>query len=167
MSRLPPNIVVRAEALGDAQGIGSVHLTAFPTADEARLVDRLRADGDCEISLLAIEGTMVVGHVAFSKMQAPFRALSLGPVAVLPQLQRSGIGGALIREGLQQARDAGWQGVFVLGNPFYYERFGFSVSEAAGFSSFYAGPYFMLAPLEDIQVREGRVEYAPAFAALP
>lgn len=59
-------------------------------------MDRLRKDGDTVISLVAIEGRVLSGHVVFSKMAAPFRALGLGPVAVLPDCRRRGIAAALV-----------------------------------------------------------------------
>ena len=65
-------------------------------------------------------------------------------------------------------RADGWEAVFVLGDPAYYERFGFSVAAAAGFASPYAGPYFMALGLNDgiIAPRTGRLAYARAFQDL-
>lgn len=138
---------------------------AFARADEADLVDRLREDGDAEVSLVAVEGGEIVGHVLFSRMKAPFRALCLAPVAVVPTRQRTGIGGRLIRAGLERARVAGWQGVFVLGDPGYYRRFGFDPALAGGFVSPYAGPHLMALALGPVlPVSGGEIEYAPAFS---
>jgi len=147
--------------------IGAVLEAAFGRADEARLVERLRADRALVLSLAAIEDDAVIGHVAFSAMRAPFRALGLGPVAVAPARQRSGVGRSLIGEGLARARAAGWEAVFVLGDPSYYRRFGFSVEDAAGFTSPYAGPHFMALALGGprLPASTGPVEYAPAFGA--
>jgi putative acetyltransferase len=101
-------------------------------------------------------------------MAAPFRALGLGPIAVRPDRQRRGIARRLIEAGLARAAADGWQAVFLLGNPAFYERFGFSVALAAGFSSPYVGPHFMVRPLGDepLPTLAGRVEYAPAFGRL-
>ena len=109
---------------------------------------------------------MVVGHVMFSPMTAPFRALSLAPVAVLPEWRRQGIAADLIQAGLAYAgRD--WDAVFVLGEPFYYRRFGFDGELSAGFTSPYAGPCFLVKPLRaGLPVLRGRVVHAPAFARL-
>ena len=159
-------MMIRAEEPADIAGIRKVVAEAFPGPLEALLVDRLRADGNSVISLVAVDDGRVVGHVQFSSMTAPFRALGLGPVSVMPDRQRSGIGSQMIRAGLKHAADAGWEGVFVLGSPKYYQRFGFSPDRARGFKSSYAGAHFMLLALNGCPHTEGEVNYAPAFAAL-
>jgi len=161
-------MLIRAESSADFAAIRVVQEAAFPSPLEADLVDQLRADGDCVIALVSIEGDAVVGHVMFSLMQAPFRALGLGPVAVLPDWQRQGVGTRLIEAGLARARSAGWGAVIVLGEPGYYHRFGFSAARAEGFTSTYAGPYLMALALngDDLRVSTGRLDYAPAFATL-
>ena len=160
-------MIVRPEEEADEAAIRVLLEAAFPGPDEARLVDRLRADGDVELSLVAVDDT-IVGHILFSPMTAPFRALGLAPVAVLPGRQGEGVGGVLIRDGLARAAAAGWEGVFVLGQPDYYRRFGFDPAMAKGFSSPYAGPYLMARSLggKALPVTSGRIDYAPAFAAL-
>ena len=159
---------LRDESSGDHEAIRKLHLTSFPGPGEAGLVDRLRKDGDAVISLVAIEGRALSGHVVFSKMAAPFRALGLGPVAVLPDWRRRGIAAALIQVGIKRAACEGWVGIFVLGDPNYYRRFGFESRHADGFESPYAGPHFMALPLnsDELPLRSGRLDYAPAFAAL-
>jgi putative acetyltransferase len=158
---------IRAEQPGDREAIGTVIAAAFGRRQEADLVDWLRAGGDSVISLVAEERGGILGHVLFSRMEAPFRALGLGPVAVLPARQGEGLGDALIRAGLQRARDAGWDGVFVLGDPGYYRRFGFTPELAASFASLYAGPYLMALALHgSLPATGGTVAYAPAFARL-
>jgi putative acetyltransferase len=81
-------MIVRPEEPADYGAIRSVVETAFPTPAEARLVDRLRADGDAEISLVAVDGDAIVGYAMFSRMKAGIRALGLGPVAALPAAVR-------------------------------------------------------------------------------
>jgi putative acetyltransferase len=161
-------MLIRNEQLEDRIAIRNVLLAAFQNQGEADLVERLRADGDSVFSLVAIENETVVGHVLFSKLNAPFRALGLAPVAVTPIRQQSGIGSELIRAGLKQAAQGGWQAVFVLGNPLYYNRFGFDVSLAGGFTSPYAGPHFMAVAIGSnvLPVTTGSIEHAPAFQAL-
>jgi putative acetyltransferase len=157
---------IRPEAPSDIPAIHALLVEAFPTAAEADLVMRLRADGDVALSLVQ-ETEGVAGHVLFSRMTAPFRALGLAPVAVAPRWRRQGVAARLIREGLAHAGAAGWEAVFVLGDPAYYSRFGFDAASAAGFRSPYAGPYFMLRRLAaDLPAADGSVDYAPAFAAL-
>ena len=158
---------IRDEIPEDFAAIRAVVEAAFPEPAEADLVDQLRADGDCVISLVAVDDDRVIGHILFSKLTAPFRALGLAPVSVLPNRQNAGIGTRLIRAGLERAAQHGWQGVFVLGEPEYYDRFGFDAGLAQSFASPYAGPYFMaLALNRELPMTEGTIEHAPAFAAL-
>jgi putative acetyltransferase len=159
---------LRDESPGDHEAIRRLHLTSFPGPGEADLVDQLRKDRDLIISLVAIEGRLLAGHVMLSKMAAPFRALGLGPVAVLPDWRGKGIAAALIQEGIRRATYQGWTGIFVLGDPNYYRRFGFESNHADGFESPYAGPHFMALPLnsDELPLRFGHIDYAPAFSAL-
>ncbi len=167
MVAIMAKMIIRTEQQDDEPVVVTVVEQAFKQADEARLVGQLRADGDTVISLVAVVGNVVVGHVMFSRMVAPFRALGLAPVSVVPQYQRRGIGRSLVEEGLKQAREQGWEAVFVLGDPAYYERFGFRVDLARGFSSPYAGPHFMALSLgANLPASSGKIDYAPAFASL-
>ena len=71
----------------------------------------------------------VVGFIAFSEVTLDGEragGLGLAPVAVAPDRQGLGIGGALIRAGLERATDAGWRFVVLLGHDHYYPRFGFA-----------------------------------------
>jgi putative acetyltransferase len=77
------------------------------------------------------------------------------------------VGSSLVREAIRRAREEGWSAIFVLGNPDYYRRFGFEVDAAAGFSSPYAGPHFMMLSLSPrVCPTAGDLKYPPAFAAL-
>jgi len=157
---------IRAEMPDDRAAIHAVVAEAFGQPDEAKLVDQLRADGDAVISLVAAEDAVVVGHVMQSTMRAPFRALGLAPVSVVRARQGTGVGSALIRDTIRLAREAGYAALFVLGDKDYYGRFGFDVEAARGFASPYAGDHFAVLELEPFGVREGAVDYVPAFAAL-
>ena len=155
----------------DSDGIRAVHLAAFPTPVEADLVKMLNKDGDAEISLVARDGAQVVGHVTLSRMQVEgdgrtYRALGLGPVAVIPEQQGQGVGSALIDEAMRRAEQRGEEIVFLLGEPDYYRRFGFSPEAAAPFASPYAGPYFMAKSFGSPLPASGTAAYAPAFAQL-
>lgn len=157
----------RLEQPGDVFAVGALLEAAFPTPAEATLVEQLRASGDIAISLVALEGETLVGYVAFSVLRAPLRALGLAPVAVSFGHHGRGIGSQLIRAGLNLAAEQGWQVVFALGEPAYYQRFGFSTELASAFESPYAGPYFMALALEEpLETIGGRVDYGPAFAEL-
>ena len=158
---------LRQEEPGDRRAIRDVVIAAFGRRDEAELVDRLRADGDAVLSLVAVEDRRLVGHLLLSRMIAPFRALALAPVAVRPDRQRCGIGSRLVRTGLARAAKDGWQGVVVLGDPGYYRRFGFDPDAAAPFRSPFAGPFLMVAALDGpLPATDGEITHAPAFRAL-
>lgn len=158
-------VTVRPEQAGDIEAIDDVVFCAFGREDEARLVAQLRRDGDATISLVAVVGDAVIGHVLLSPMAAPFPALGLAPVSVAPKHQKQGVGAALVNAAIAQARQDEWSAIFVLGDPVYYGRFGFRADLAAGFSSPYAGPHFMVLPLTDaLPVVSGKVSYAAAFS---
>lgn len=161
-------MIIRPERSGDAAAIAALVEGAFASPGEARLIDRLRADGDVVMSLVAVEDGAIVGHALLSRMEAPFRALGLAPVSVAPDRQRRGIGAMLIRAALAEAASGEWEAVFVVGEPAYYRRFGFTTKEAAGFDSPYAGPYLMVHALDGtLPATQGAIAYAPAFSELP
>ena len=161
-------MIVRPETPGDIQAIRVVEEAAFGQSAEARLVDDLRTAGDSIFSLVAVDNGTVVGHALFSRMKAPFPALALAPVAVLPERQRMGVGSRLISEGIARSEAAGWLGIFVLGDPAFYRRFGFNAGKASGFISPYAGPHLMALPLgrSELPASAGSIQHAPAFARL-
>ena len=162
-------LVVRAEQPGDTAAIRAVHELAFPGPAEARLVDALRAAGRLPISLVAEDCGVIVGHIAFSPValaEAPDGA-GLAPVAVVPLSQRRGVGGSLVREGLESCRRAGFGFVVVLGAPEYYSRFGFASASGWGLTDEYGGgPAFQALELRHgaIPFGAGLVRYAPEFA---
>jgi len=159
-------MIIREEGPNDRLQISEVVRAAFGRMAEAHLVDQLRAEGDSIIALVAVERARIIGHAMLSHMAAPFKALGLGPVSVRPERQRSGVGSALVREALRQARQEGWGAVFVLGDPSFYRRFGFERERAAGFTCPHAGPHFMAHFMSNDLPKTGTIDYAPAFAAL-
>jgi len=161
-------MIVRLETTGDILAIRAVEEAAFLQSAEAQLVEDLRDAGDSVFSLVAVEGETVIGHAMFSRLKAPFPALALAPVAVRPECQRMGVGSRLIREGIARSEAAGWSGIFVLGDPVFYRRFGFDVGKASGFISPYAGPHLMAVPLgrNELPTDTGSIQHAPAFAKL-
>lgn len=164
--------MIRPALPADAAAIRAVHEAAFPTALEADLVERLEADGDAVISLVAEQDGVISGHVLLSRMTVAgkgrgWRALGLAPVGVSPSWQKQGIGGALIQAAIERAEAQREEIIFLLGEPAYYGRFGFSAQAAAPFVSPYAGPYFMALMLGEIASPEvGRADYAPAFSSV-
>ena len=160
-------IHVRDESPGDWKAIYQVISSTFGRLSEAELVGALREAGDGIVSLVADDDGQIIGYVLLSKMDAPFSALALAPISVIPPRQRSGIGSALIKRAVSRARDGGWAAIFVLGDPNYYKRFGFDQEAAAGFTSPYAGRHFMVLKLSpSLPATTGALRHAPAFAAL-
>ena len=160
-------IHVRDESPGDRKAIYQVVSSAFGRLSEAELVGALQEAGDSIVSLVADDDGQIIGHVLLSKMDAPFSALALAPVSVIPPRQRGGIGSALIKRAVSGARHGGWAAIFVLGDPNYYKRFGFDQEAAAGFTSPYAGRHLMVLKLSpSLPATIGVLRHAPAFAAL-
>ena len=112
-------IVIRKEAAADVEAIAAVTVAAFR---------KLRAADALKISLVAEAEGRVVGHIAFSPVTISDGAANwygLGPVSVLPEYQRQGIGSALVLEGLARLKGLGAGGCCLVGYPDYYRRFGF------------------------------------------
>jgi len=167
-------VVIREEAPNDANPIYALNAAAFETDAEARLVMALRAHGRLTLSLVAVQDSMVVGHVAFSPVTVSrpdgsvLAGIGLGPMAVAPSHQGHGIGKRLARIGLERLRAAGHPFCVVLGHPNFYPRFGFKRASGYGIrwerdvpeEVFFA---LELAPgaLEDVS---GVVRYSPEFA---
>ena len=168
-------IEVRHEHPGDEAAIRRVNDRAFGQPDESRIVDAVRTSGDTAISLVAVEGTTVVGHILFTPVSitshgpAP-RALALGPMAVSPDLQRQGIGSRLVEAGLQECGRLGYQVVVVIGHPDFYPRFGFRPGSARGLRSAFDVPddVFMVAELTPgvLTGVDGVVRYIPEFGGV-
>lgn len=133
---------IRDHQRDDDEAIRGVLVRAFGGEAEADLVDALCNEGDAVLSLVAVNEA-VVGHALFSRLRVQRSSgtesgLALAPLAVDPEFQRRGIGSALVRAGLERAREMGERIVFVLGDPAYYGRFGFSAELARGFECVYA-----------------------------
>lgn len=158
---------MRNEQEADATAIHNLITTAFGQSGEATLVDALRRDGDLWLSLVAEdEQGEIIGHIALSRLKSPKDALALAPVSVAPDRQGEGIGGALIRQAIEEARRAGEALIFVLGEPAYYTRFGFSRETAEAYDCIYAGEYFMALELDATKAKTAEVIYADAFGEL-
>ena len=167
-----PNVTVCREAAANIQQVHAVNAAAFGRPDEAELVERLRAAGAVLLSLVAIEDGQVVGHILFSPVtiSSPgdsFVAAGLGPMAVLPEHQRRGIGSAMVRSGLAELRCAGHETVVVLGHPDYYPRFGFEPASQHGirWERDCRDEAFMIMELVPgaLRGRNGVVRYRPEF----
>ncbi|MBU1378624.1 MAG: N-acetyltransferase [Alphaproteobacteria bacterium] len=160
--------MIRFARATDHAAIAELVEAAFAQPDEARLVERLRTGGDMLFELVSEDAGEISGHILFSRLWADSQNLyaALAPLAVRPGLQRTGIGSALTRASLVQAREFGVHGAIVLGHPDYYPRFGFSAETAANVRSVYAGgPAYMALALEPGAFEAPiSVSYADAFS---
>lgn len=162
---------IRAESSADAAAVHALNRAAFGTDEEAALVERLHASAAPVISLVADDGSEIVGHILFSeaslKADPALRALGLGPMAIAPARQNRGIGSALVDAGLARCRELGYQAVFVLGHAHYYPRFGFRPASEFGIRSRYDVPDEVFMALElvpdALASKAGEMRYHPAF----
>lgn len=130
---MSPETVIREETDGDAESITEVTVAAFETLEvsnhtEQFIIEALRAGNALTLSLVAEVDGRVVGHIAFSPVtisDGTTQWYGLGPVSVLPEHQRQGIGKALIQEGLSRLKELGARGCCLVGHPQYYRQFGF------------------------------------------
>jgi putative acetyltransferase len=161
--------MIRDAAPSDYPAIRAVVRHAFGQADEADLVEQLRADGDVLFELVAASDVALQGHILYSPLAIErggetVAAAALAPVSVLPAFQRTGIGTALIEAGNARCADLGLAAILVLGHPGYYPRFGFSAAQAESLEAPFSGPAFMALELAPGALRDGgRVRYAAAF----
>lgn len=164
--------IIRPETPQDIPAIDQINRLAFERENEAQLVNRLREENAIVLSLVAICDGRIVGHILFSPVtitdnEFQWQAIGLGPMAVLPEFQKHGIGSALIRAGLDELRKLGHDIVVVLGHPEYYPRFGFKPSKSFGIKWEIDVPedVFMVAELNigTLNGRTGIVRYHSAF----
>ncbi len=104
---------------------------AFDGDEEARIIAALTRDDLVVLSLVVTEGETVAGHILFSRLDVevdgrPVRAVSLAPMAVLPDQQNRGIGSALVKRGVDLLAARGFEAILVVGHTNFYPRFGFS-----------------------------------------
>jgi putative acetyltransferase len=159
------NFTIRNEAAQDTEQVREIVRTAFPGEAESQLVDALRANGNAMISLVAVDGTQILGHILFSPVSttppSEAQGLGLAPVAVRPEAQSQGIGSALIREGLRLCEGLGYDYCVVLGGSDYYQRFGFEKASLFGIRNEYGvDDEFMMIRFSERTVA-GLVQYAP------
>jgi putative acetyltransferase len=164
-------VFVREEGPDDAAAIREVQQRAFNQAQEGDLVDALRANGAVRLSLVAIAARGIVGHVIYSPVSVGnVSGAALGPMAVLPEHQRLGIGRALIEEAHRRLEESCCPFVVVVGYPAYYARFGFRPASAHGITCEWNVPddVFMLLVLDPSRMRgvSGLAKYRREFASV-
>jgi len=167
-------IIIRSEGPDDYPVIDLLNNQAFNRPNEAKLIRKLRKTGEfmSELSLVAEQDEMVVGHILFYPVYIQSKAdryqiLSLGPMSVLPLYQRRGIGSELMMEGLTRAKSLNFKAVIVVGHAHYYPRFGFKPASRWGITSPFEVPdnVFMALELEphELQGKSGMVIYPEVF----
>jgi putative acetyltransferase len=162
-------VIVRAERAEDSDAIAAVVEAAFGSPDEARLVESFRESSGYvpELALVAEAGGEVLGHVMFTltELVDGTTILMLSPLAVRPDRQRTGIGTALVREGLRLCAERSEPLVIVEGDPRYYSRFGFVAALELGLERPYEAipeAAFQAQPLPAyVAAARGRAIYPP------
>jgi putative acetyltransferase len=127
------DLEIRGSLPSDESSIKALYPRAFPDEDLLPLVRDLLGHRDSTISLVAIIDSDIVGNIIFTKGHVDSGrqdAALLAPLAVAPEWQRQGIGSALIRAGLRRLREEGVSAVYVLGDPEFYGRLGFSAERS-------------------------------------
>ncbi|MFD2207573.1 GNAT family N-acetyltransferase [Kiloniella antarctica] len=163
-------VEIRKEEVKDrAQVLQLIH-DVFGRWDESDLVKQLYLDDDVIFGLVAEEEGRIVGHVLFSKLeistdQLVLETAALAPIAVHPDQQKQGIGAALINESLLICRNnEELSGIIVLGNPDYYQRFGFSSKLGARLDTPFKTESFMALEFRSgILPKQAKVKYPSAF----
>lgn len=166
-----PTFIIRPESPADIDVIRDVTVAAFATLDisghtEQFIVAALRAAKALTVSLVAEIDGRVVGHIAFSPVtisDGTANWYGLGPVSVLPELQRQGIGKALMTAGLARLKALGAAGCCLVGHPEYYRKFGFDNPPGLVFEG--VPPEFFFALSFDGRVPQGMVTFHEAFTA--
>jgi len=162
---------IRNERPSDIASIAYVTEEAFKTLEinnhtEQFIINALRAAGALTISLVAEMDGNVIGHIAFSPVTMSDGTsdwYGLGPVSVLPDYQRQGVGKALIEEGLSRLNDINAKGCCLVGHPDYYKKFGFNNVADLVYEGVPQEVFFVL-PL-DGNIPLGEVTFHDAFKA--
>jgi putative acetyltransferase len=169
-SKVDMPITIRNQESKDIDQVRNILRAAFHSDAESRLVDLLRSNGKATLSLVAVDGDEVLGHILFSPVSTTpptdAKGIGLAPVAVRTDVQAHGIGSRLIREGLRLCQELGFDYCVVLGSPRYYQRFGFEKASQFDLQNEYGvDDEFMSLRFTDCDVT-GLVQYAPEFGEL-
>ena len=173
--RIRLEVYIRPETVADREAIREVNEQAFGRPTEAGIVEKVRQSPGFvpELSLVAEQGGQIVGHALFSEIPIEgegqsWKVLALGPIAVRPAFQKQGIGGQMIRAGMERAADLGYGVLVLIGHPTYYPRFGFVPASRFGLRCAFSVPdeVFMACLLrpDGLAGIKGMVVYPPAFA---
>jgi putative acetyltransferase len=171
LNKYKSEVIIRKETIADIEAITEVTIAAFKTLPisnqtEHFIIKALRSADALTISLVAKIDERVVGHIAFSPVTISDGTkdwYGLGPISVLPEYQKQGIGKSLINKGLSSLKELGGQGCALVGDPNYYKRFGFRnyphlVHEGIRQEVFLAFPF-------NEKVPQGTIEFHESFLA--
>ena len=166
-----PLIEIRTERPGDVGAIRDLNRRAFGQDQEGNIVDALRSNGAALLSLLATLKGRVVGHVMYSPASVgEVTGAALGPMAVLPEHQRQGIGSKLIEAGNLKLENEGCPFIIVLGHANYYPRFGFRPASTYGIRCEWDVPdnVFMILVLDEAKMQgvSGLARYRHEFSSV-
>lgn len=163
-------IKVREEFEPDQVAVRRVNKLAFGQEEEADLVTKLRALNDVVISLVAEVKGEVVGHLLLSRMYVQtgeklIPILALGPIAVIPELQKKGIGSTMVFEAIKRVTHSNESIILAVGHKEYYPRFGFSASLAQNIESPFGKDRLMALELRPGALKDfvGIAKYSKAF----
>lgn len=165
-------IEIREERPDDVGAIREVNRRAFGQDQEGNIVDALRSNGAALLSLVARLNDQAVGHIMYSPATVgdDVKGAALGPMAVLPEHQRLGIGSKLIEAGSHKLKDAGCPFIIVLGHANYYPRFGFTPASDFGIKCEWEVPadVFMLLVLDEAKMKgvSGLAKYRHEFSSV-
>jgi putative acetyltransferase len=164
-------IEIREERPDDVATVRDLNKRAFGQDQEANIVDSLRANGAALLSLVATVDDRVVGHIMYSPLSVgDVNGAALGPMAVIPEHQRQGIGSKLVEAGNRKLKDAGCPFIIVVGHANYYPRFGFTPASEHGIKCEWDVPndVFMLLFLDEAKMRgiSGLARYRHEFSSV-
>lgn len=165
------SIEIREER-ADVAAVRELNRRAFGQDQEGNIVDALRANGAALLSLVATLNNRLVGHIMYSpaSVAGNVEGAALGPMAVLPECQRQGIGSKLIEAGNRKLKDAGCPLVLVVGHADYYPRFGFRRASEHGIKCQWDVPddVFMLLILDEAKMEgvSGLATYRHEFSSI-
>ncbi|MFC2094365.1 GNAT family N-acetyltransferase [Bacteroidota bacterium] len=130
-------VKIREERIEDFEAVREINNNAFGQPEEGRIVDKIREACEEIISLVAVEGEKVLGHIFFSPAVINYngkkiKGMGLAPMAVHPDYQNKGIGTLLVNEGIKKVKETGCLFIIVLGHDKYYPRFGFETASIYG-----------------------------------
>jgi putative acetyltransferase len=164
-------LTIRPEVPSDIPSIHTLTQAAFLHAPhtahtEQFIVDALRKAGALSLSLVAVDGEQLLGHVAISPVTISDGAsgwYGLGPISVMPQYQKQGIGSMLMVEVLEKLKESGASGCVLVGDPTFYTRFGFKQAATLVYPG--VPPEYLLA-LSFVQtIPQGIISFHEAFGA--